>query len=75
VRDPTGDEADGYGAIVVAVLALVSVALNPNMSFGDLDVLMGKWRVRAYDISLQPYYPLYRDLLWVVRIPMQLVRI
>lgn len=58
----------GYGAVVVAILALVSVALNPDVPFRHQDSRLRKGRSRVYDITFQPNNPLDGDLVrinWV----------
>lgn len=58
----------GYWAIVVTILALVSVAFNPDVPFRNQDGRLREGRSRVDDIAFQPNNPLDGNLVrinWV----------
>jgi hypothetical protein len=58
----------GYGSVVVAILAFVSVALDPDVPFRHEDGRLRIGRSRVYDIAFQTNNPLDSDLVrinWV----------
>ena len=65
MRNPARDQTSRYGSVVIAILALVSVALYPDVPFRNQDGRLRIWRPRVYHIALQPDDPLDGNFVWV----------